>query len=230
MVKFIESHLSLLKKEVDDMWALVYNQMEKAINAVNTVDTDLAQQVIVREKRVNAYELKIDSTIENIIALYSPVAVDLRFVLAMLKINSDLERLGDFAEGIAWFVIHNKEYIISRELLESLQYDEMGNQVLTMLKLTREALDEENISIASSIFSKDNLLDEINRKITGTMSAHLLNHPEDTRICLDLVSVFRKLERSGDHITNMAESIIFHIDAKVLKHSDKQYGEEHGKK
>ena len=112
----------------------------------------MAQQVIVREKRVNAYELKIDSTIENIIALYSPVAVDLRFVLAMLKINSDLERLGDFAEGIAWFVIHNKEYIISRELLESLQYDEMGNQVLTMLKLTREALDEENISIASSIF------------------------------------------------------------------------------
>ena len=77
MVKFIESHLSLLKKEVDDMWALVYNQMEKAINAVNTVDADLAQQVIVREKRVNAYELKIDSTIENIIALYSPVALSL---------------------------------------------------------------------------------------------------------------------------------------------------------
>lgn len=111
MVKFIESHLSLLKKEVDDMWALVYNQMEKAINAVNTVDADLAQQVIVREKRVNAYELKIDSTIENIIALYSPVAVDLRFVLAMLKINSDLERLGDFAEGIAWFVIHTKDIL-----------------------------------------------------------------------------------------------------------------------
>lgn len=96
MVKFIESELILLKKEIDEMWTLVYNQLDRAGEAVLTLDKELAQQVMVRERRVNAFELKIDSDVEDIIALYNPVAIDLRFVLAMLKINTNLERLGDF--------------------------------------------------------------------------------------------------------------------------------------
>ena len=109
MVKFIESELILLKKEIDEMWTLVYNQLDRAGEAVLTLDKELAQQVMVRERRVNAFELKIDSDVEDIIALYNPVAIDLRFVLAMLKINTNLERLRDFAEGIARFVLRCKE-------------------------------------------------------------------------------------------------------------------------
>ena len=105
-MKFIESELVLLKKEVDEMWTLVYNQLERAADAVLTSDRELAQQVCVCERRVNAFELKIDSDVEDIIALYNPVAIDLRFVLAMLKINNDLERLGDFAEGISRFALN----------------------------------------------------------------------------------------------------------------------------
>ena len=89
MVKFIESELVLLKKEIDEMWTLVYNQLDRAGEAVLTLDKELAQQVIVRERRVNAFELKIDSDVEDVIALYNPVAIDLRFVLAMLKINTN---------------------------------------------------------------------------------------------------------------------------------------------
>ena len=96
MVKFIESELVLLKKEIDEMWTLVYNQLDRAGDAVLTLDRELAQQVLVRERRVNAFELKIDSDVEDIIALYNPVAIDLRFVLAMLKINTNLERFGRF--------------------------------------------------------------------------------------------------------------------------------------
>ena len=81
MVKFIESELVLLKKEIDEMWTLVYNQLDRAGDAVLTLDRELAQQVLVRERRVNAFELKIDSDVEDIIALYNPVAIDLRFVL-----------------------------------------------------------------------------------------------------------------------------------------------------
>ena len=114
MVKFIESELVLLKKEIDEMWTLVYNQLDRAGEAVLTLDRELAQQVLVRERRVNAFELKIDSDIEDIIALYNPVAIDLRFVLAMLKINTNLERLGDFAEGIARFAINCKEPVLER--------------------------------------------------------------------------------------------------------------------
>ena len=192
MVKFIESELILLKKEIDEMWTLVYNQLDRAGEAVLTLDKELAQQVMVRERRVNAFELKIDSDVEDIIALYNPVAIDLRFVLAMLKINTNLERLGDFAEGIARFVIRCKEPVLDAELMTRLRLGEMHAEVLSMLELA-----------------------------TGILADYIIEHPEAVHTCVDLVSVFRKLERSGDHINNIAEEIVFFIDAKVLKHSGK---------
>ena len=112
MVKFIESELVLLKKEIDEMWTLVYNQLDRAGEAVLTLDKELAQQVIVRERRVNAFELKIDSDVEDVIALYNPVAIDLRFVLAMFKINTNLVRLGYFADVIARFLVKCEEPVL----------------------------------------------------------------------------------------------------------------------
>ena len=214
MVKFIESELVSLKKEVNEMWTLVYNQLDRAGEAVLTFNRDQAQQVIVREKRVNAFELKIDSDVEDTIALYNPVAIDLRFVLAMFKINSDLERLGDFAEGIARFVVRS-------ELLHSLRIEEMLRQVLGMLEMTKNALNEENLELALNVFSKDNLLDEINAAAPAVLTKYLETHPDNFLTCLELGTVIRKLERAGDHITNIAEEIVFFIDAKVLKHRDK---------
>lgn len=221
MVKFIESELVLLKKEIDEMWTLVYNQLDRAGEAVLTMDKELAQQVIMREKRVNAFELKIDSDVEDIVALYNPVAIDLRFVLAMLKINTNLERLGDFAEGIARFVQKCEEPILDAELLKQLRIEEMQKELLSMLELAKRALNEESLELATSVFAKDNLIDEINAAATGVLANHIKEHPESILSCLNLVSVFRKLERSGDHITNMAEEIVFFVDAKVLKHRGK---------
>ena len=221
MVKFIESELVLLKKKIDEMWALVYSQLDRAGESVLMLDKELAQQVIIREKRVNAFELKIDSDVEDIIALYNPVAIDLRFVLAMLKINSNLERLGDFAEGIARFVLRCTEPALDADLLKKLRFEEMLNEVRSMLELAKCALDEENIDLATNVFAKDNLLDEINANATGILAEYIHQYPESVYTCLELVSVFRKLERSGDHITNIAEEIVFFIDAKVLKHSNK---------
>lgn len=218
MVKFIESELVLLKKEIDEMWTLVYNQLERAGDSVMTSDRELAQQVRVCERRVNAFELKIDSDVEDIIALYNPVAIDLRFVLAMLKINNDLERLGDFAEGIARFTLNSTEPYVDPELMERLRLKEMITQVLSMLELAKRALQEENQELAISVFAKDNLLDEINAEAPAILAEYIAQHPESVRHCLELNSVFRKLERSGDHITNIAEEIVFFIDAKVLKH------------
>ena len=203
MVKFIESELVLLKKEIDEMWTLVYNQLDRAGDAVLTLDRELAQQVLVRERRVNAFELKIDSDVEDIIALYNPVAIDLRFVLAMLKINTNLERLGDFAEGIARFALNCHEPALDTELVKQLRLEEMIAQVLSMLEQAKQALQEESQELAT----------------TAILADYISRHPESALSCLNLVSVFRKLERSGDHITNIAEEIVFFIDAKVLKHS-----------
>ncbi len=219
MVKFIESELVLLKKEIDEMWTLVYNQLDRAGDAVLTLDRELAQQVLVRERRVNAFELKIDSDVEDIIALYNPVAIDLRFVLAMLKINTNLERLGDFAEGIARSALNCHEPALDTELVKQLRLEEMIAQVLSMLELAKQALQEESQELATAVFAKDNMLDEINAEATAILADYISRHPESALSCLNLVSVFRKLERSGDHITNIAEEIVFFIDAKVLKHS-----------
>ena len=221
MVKFIESELILLKKEIDEMWTLVYNQLDRAGEAVLTLDKELAQQVIVRERRVNAFELKIDSDVEDIIALYNPVAIDLRFVLAMLKINTNLERLGDFAEGIARFVLNVEEPVLDADLLRQLRLEEMQSEILAMLELAKRALNEESIDLATAVFAKDNLVDEINAHAAAVLAEYIGQHPDSVHSCLNLVSVFRKLERSGDHITNIAEEIVFFIDAKVLKHSGK---------
>jgi phosphate transport system regulatory protein PhoU len=221
MVKFIESELVLLKKEIDEMWNLVYNQLDRAGEAVLTLDSELARQVLVRERRVNAFELKIDSDVEDIIALYNPVAIDLRFVLAMLKINTNLERLGDFAEGIARFVLNCKEPALDGELLKQLRLDEMLEEVLSMLELAKKALQEESLELATSVFAKDNLLDEINASAPVVLSDYITKYPESVQMCLNLVGIFRKLERSGDHITNIVEEIVFYIDAKVLKHRGK---------
>ena len=138
MVKFIESELVLLKKEIDEMWTLVYNQLGRAGEAVLTLDRELAQQVLVRERRVNAFELKIDSDIEDIIALYNPVAIDLRFVLAMLKINTNLERLA-ISRRHSPLCVECKEPILASGLVKELRLEEMINQVSAMLELAKKS-------------------------------------------------------------------------------------------
>ena len=218
MVKFIETELEDLGREVDQMWTLVYNQMEQAQQAVLNLDRAAAQQIMVRERRVDAFELKIDSDVEDFIALYTPVAVDLRYVLSMLKINNDLERIGDYADGIARFVRDCGTESLDPELVEKLQLKTMFTTVLDMLSELQTALREENAGKATSVTDNDDLLDRINRASTDILAEYAAAHQDAFPLCLGLSSVFRKLERTGDHLTNIAEEIVFYIDAKVIKH------------
>ena len=175
--------------------------------------------MLVREKRVNAYELKLDCDIEDFLVLYNPVAIDMRFIVAMLKINTDLERIGDFAENIARFTIKQDGEPIDPELLEKTRLLEMGKAVVDMLQTAKQALEQEDIALARSLFEKDNLVDEINAAATTALAEYIERHPERAAFCLDFKGVFLRLERAGDHITNLAEEIVFYIDAIVLKHS-----------
>ena len=220
MVKFIEEELMVIRKEILDMWDLVYDQMKTACEAVPAADKKLAWNVVLREKRVNASELKIDCDVEDFLGLYSPVAVDLRFALAMQKMNNDLERIGDFAESIARFIIKNEEEKTpDPELLKKLRFNEMVEQVLSMLETAEKALVDEDMELANTLFAKDNIVDEINGNVSKILADYIHEKPEDAQFCLDFKSVFLKLERTGDHTTNLDEEIIFYIDAKVLKHS-----------
>src|SRR6201994_3239969 len=101
----LEIEISGVKKELINMWILVQSQLNKAREAMIQFDKDLAREVLIKEKRVNSFELKIDRDCENIFALFCPVAIDLRFLLAALKINTNLERIGDIAAGVAKYVV-----------------------------------------------------------------------------------------------------------------------------
>lgn len=222
MVKFIESELMQLRSEVYQMWTLVYKQMEQAQKAVLDMDHDIAQQILVREKRVDAYELKIDSDVEDFIALYTPVAVDLRFVLAMLKVNNDLERIGDYADGIARFVRDSEAESLDPVLVEKLQLDAMFSVVLEMMSDLQKALVDEDPVKAASVMSKDDRLDKIKAASEGILVEYAKSNADSIATCMGLAGVFRKLERTGDHLTNIAEEIVFFIDAKVLKHTSSE--------
>lgn len=219
MVKFVEDELKSIRQEILDMWTLVYDQMNNVCEAIPTVDKEKAWDVLIREKRVNAYELKLDCDIEDFLVLYNPVAVDMRFIVAMLKINTDLERIGDFAENIARFIIRQDGERIDAELLEKTRLKEMADAVLDMLATAKTALENEDLALANTLFEKDNLVDEINAASTKALADYIGQHHEKAAFCLDFKGVFLRLERTGDHITNLAEEIVFYIDAVVLKHS-----------
>ena len=222
MVLKVEAELEKLKKETLEMWTLVYNQLLRAGDSVLTLDKDMARQVLLRERRVNAFELKIDRDVEDMIALYNPVAVQLRFTLAMFKINSNLERIGDFAESIARFTLDFKGPALDAELVRKLELAEMFEQVESMLQIQYEALEKESAELAIRVFDMDRRVDEINHKALVILTAYILENPEaNASDALQMISIFRKLERLGDHCTNIGEEIVFYLDAKVLKHQGK---------
>ncbi len=219
MVKFVENELQTIKQEVNDMWELVQKQFENARAAVLSGDRNLAAVVIGREKRVNSFELRIDSDIEDFIALYNPVAIDLRFSLAMLNITSNLERLGDYAEGIARFVVRNEMDAQAKELVSQMGLLKMYDMVLDMLSTVFKALKDHDIEAAKSVFGRDDAIDDINRDSLDRLTEYATAHPQSVRLCLEVSALFRKLERAGDHINNLAEQTVYYIDAEVLKHS-----------
>jgi len=215
----LEIELQLLKNEVLNMWNLVRSQLAKAKVSLIEYDKDLAREVVLKERRVNGSELKIDRDCENIFALLTPVAIDLRFVLAVLKINSNLERIGDIAEGIAKHIILS-EQSFQIELLESSGLIEMYDEGIKMLDDTLTAFENEDGILARGVFKKDEVLDEINENANRAIVKYLETQTNGRGLdqALYIYSIIRKLERVGDQAKNIAEEIIFYIEAKVLKH------------
>jgi phosphate transport system protein len=216
----LDIELKKLRLDMFEMFGLVYAQLVKARNSLVSFDKDLAREVRVNEKRVNSFELKLDRDCENIIALFNPVAVDLRFVLACLKINSNLERIGDIAEGIAQFVLSIKN-APDQELLQRTRVIEMFDTANSIVADVMTSFEKEDTSLARHVFMKDELLDEINAEANGAVADFIKEHNEKINQSLYMLSTIRKLERVGDQSKNIAEEIIFFIEAAVLKHKKK---------
>jgi phosphate transport system protein len=223
----LETELKLLKVDIIEMWDMVINQISKSKDALANFDKDLARDIKLTEKRKDSYELKIDRDCENVLALYAPVAIDLRFVLAILKINYNLERIGDYANGIAK-IIENLDKPFNPEHFKATQVLDMFDISISIMSDALNAFEKEDTKLGRSVFKRDRELDDINDKAPEAIYELIKKYPDYANHSLGLLSVIRKLERAGDHTQNIAEEFIFFIEAKVLKHKSKKKTE--GKK
>ncbi|MCO5233399.1 MAG: phosphate signaling complex protein PhoU [Chitinophagales bacterium] len=220
-MKHTELEIQELKIQVKQMWNLVIAQLSKTKIALLENNTALALEVISQEKRVNAYELKIESDCENYIALYSPVAVDLRLALSLIKVSNTLERIGDFAEGIARHTISQECKTIDVKIIEDLGIEKMIDIVLEMLLDGYIAFETENTKLTEKIMSLDIQVDELYKNGFYILAEYIKENPLETMCALRLIIILRKVERIGDHCNNIIEDIVFYVDAEVLKHNNK---------
>ena len=217
----MEIELKHLKEEVLGMFDLILSQLEKGLSALLNFDKDLAREVTKIEKRVNSTELKIDRDCEDMFAMYCPVAVDLRMLLAVLKINTNLERMGDIAEAISKMII-DTQAPFKKELLDSTKLVEMYSESIQIVEQAKSAFENEDSITARGIFKRDELLDSINRKANQLIINYLKDRPTDIDQALNVLSMIRRLERVGDQAENIAEEIIFYLEAKVVRHSPRK--------
>lgn len=221
MSQHLETEIKLLKDNVLELMFLVKSQLEKGQKSLDTFDEELAHEIMANEKRVDSLELTIDRDCENLLALHNPVAVDLRFVMAAFKINSDLERVGDHANSIAKYIVDFGRQI-DEETIEKMRIAEMYETSITMMSNVFNAFITEDTELARKVFKLDKKLNEINREVSDITAELIREDIEQTKNYLYLFSIIRKLERVGDLTKNIAEELIFYIEAKVLKHQKKK--------
>lgn len=217
----LDQHKDALNQSGIEMLELCKKQLSNAKEAFFTHDSDLAEEVLHTENRVNALDLKIDRDCERFIALHNPVAGDLRFVLALRKINFDLERVGDHAYGISNYIVE-VDTPIDQKVLEEMRVEEMFTAALSMLDDITGAYISTDTKKARKVFKKDKILNKINMKAFTVIAEGVKRNPLLIEQYLLLFSVIKKLERIGDLVTNIAEEIIFFREAEVLKHRKKK--------
>ena len=213
----LEPELQALKENLLEMMELVTSQLAKCKKSLVKADPELAKEVLAAEKRVNALELTIDKDCENILALYNPVATDLRFVLASLKIGNDLERIGDNANSLAKFLssdLHKKE----RQFVDKFNLEVMFDVAIDMLNDMGKAVKGKDTQLALKTLKKDVVLNEYGKKASKIAAALIKEYPNKVRLILRIFSITRRLERVGDLIKNLGEEVVFHVEAKVIKH------------
>jgi len=204
-----------------EMLILCKSQLDKAKEAFLNHDSDLAEEVMRTENRVNALDLKIEKDCIRFIALYTPVAKDLRLIMAVLKISSDLERIADHAYNISRYVV-DEELQIKPDLLKVLDFEKMHETIDSMFDHITFAYTEKDVKTARKVFKKDKILDKINYKSLQIIETEIKKDTAIIKQALLLSSVIKNLERVGDLIKNIAEYIIFYINAEVVKHQKKK--------
>ena len=215
MERHFQRDLELLKSNVIKMGSLVEQNLFDALDAVLNDDATLASKVISADGKINQYEIEIDNGVVDLLALQQPVASDLRLILAIQKINNDLERIGDHAVNIAESAFRLVETPQEEPLLE------IPNMAKIAKEMFQQALDSFihlNPQLAQSVLESDDRIDALNRGMNAHVIKLIKKDLKSIEGGLELLRISRNLERVADLTTNIAEEVIFHTQARVVKH------------
>lgn len=206
--------MDLLKKRFLTLGALVEDRVRKACRAIEDRDPDLAETIINSDWEIDEMEIEIEEECLKVLALHQPVARDLRLLIAIIKINNELERIADIAVNISKRV----QTICKKSTLTyTIDYREMSAKVLSMLKMCLDSLVSENADLARHVFMDDDDVDEMRNKVYHIVVDKMNNEPGHAACLLNLYLLSRHLERIGDRATNIAEEVIYLVEGEIVR-------------
>ncbi|MCC7013875.1 MAG: phosphate signaling complex protein PhoU [Planctomycetes bacterium] len=216
MSKHLQHDLDRLKKETLAMGSMVEHAINKAIRALLDRDAELAREVSQGDDAIDRKELEVEDMCLKILALHQPVAGDLRYLVAVLKVNNDLERMGDLAGNIA----ERAMFLASQAPLAiELEIERMVESVRTMVSESLDALVEQDPVLARRVCREDDAVDAMQRRMFDTLTALMMRDPSTVERAVQLLSVTRHLERIADSATNIAEDVVFVVEGEVIRHA-----------
>jgi len=215
VVRHFQEELEQLKTRLLEMGGLAEEQVRLAVKGLVERDRELVDRVLVGDEPVNALHIEIDNRCFTLLALHQPMAVDLRAIVAAVKINTDLERVGDLAINIAEAA---RQYASHPPVKKLIDIPRMATIAQRMLRDALDAFVRRDTTLAQAVLNEDDALDALKTQIFRELLTYMLQDPSTIEPALDLILISRHLERIGDHATNVAEDVIFMVSAKDVRH------------
>jgi len=216
VVRHFQEELDVLKSRLLEMGGLAEQRVRRAVQGLAEREHDLIESVLIGDEPINALQLKIDDRCLKLLALHQPMATDLRAVMAAVKINPDLERVGDLAVNIAEAA---KRYAMHPPVKKLIDIPKMADIAQAMLRDALDSYVKRDMALARQVLHQDDSLDALKTQIFRELLSFMLKDPSTIEAALDLILVSRHLERIGDHATNVAEDVIFMVSARDVRHN-----------
>jgi phosphate transport system protein len=214
-VRHFVEELEQLKSKLLEQSALVESAIYRSIAAVVQKDEALANEVLKNEARINEIEIEIDDAAVSLLALQQPMAADLRFIIASIKINNDLERMGDPAANIAERALALLDEPIVKPMID---IPHIAGLVQSMVRKSLDSFVTRDADLARSVLASDNAVDELRTASFHELISFMEQDPKNIRQSMSLVTVVRNLERIADHATNIAEDVLFLAKGIDVRH------------
>lgn len=216
VVRHFQEELGALQERLLAMGGFAEERVREAVQALSQRDAALVDRVLAGDEPINDLHIEVDDRCFKLLALHQPMAADLRAIVAAVKINTDLERVGDLAVNIAEAA---KRYLQHPPVKPLLDIPRMGDIAQRMLRDALDAFVKRDTALAEAVLAADDELDALKSQIFRELLTFMLQDPSTIEPALDLILVSRHLERIGDHATNVAEDVIFLVSAKDVRHT-----------